>query len=218
MGLWDFVKNAGKAIGIGDAKAEDAPADAKPGADAAPSPEALKKEIEDLGLKTENLDIKVDGDTVKVTGKALSQEDKEKVIIAVGNVAGVAKVDEELEVARARGAAGVPHGRKGRQPLEDLREDPWQRCALQGNLRGQQADVDGSGQDLSWASAANPGEVENPGVARPRPSRYRREGAPGKRRRREDAWRGSRRLRTSRPSSARCPGATGWRHGRSTSS
>lgn len=98
MGLWDFVKNAGKAIGIGDAKADEAPAEgAKPGADAAPSPEALKKEVEDLGLKTEGLDISVDGDTVKVKGKALTQEDKEKVIIAVGNVAGVAKVDEELE-------------------------------------------------------------------------------------------------------------------------
>ena len=88
MGLWDFVKNAGKSLGIGDAKAEEP---------APPAPEALKKEVEDLGLKTEGLDIKVDGDTVKVSGKALTQEDKEKVIIAVGNVAGVAKVDEAIE-------------------------------------------------------------------------------------------------------------------------
>lgn len=86
MGLWDFVKGAGKALGIGDAKADEPP-----------TPEALKKEVEDLGLKTEGLDIKVEGDTVKVSGKALSQEDKEKVIIAVGNVAGVAKVEESLE-------------------------------------------------------------------------------------------------------------------------
>ena len=60
MGLWDFVKNAGKALGIGDAEAAEAP----------PAPEALKKEVEDLGLKTEGLDVTVEGDTVKVTGKA----------------------------------------------------------------------------------------------------------------------------------------------------
>jgi len=87
MGLWDFVKNAGKALGIGDAEAAEAP----------PAPEALRKEVEDLGLKTEGLTVKVEGDTVKLTGKALTQAEKEKVILAVGNVAGVAKVEESLE-------------------------------------------------------------------------------------------------------------------------
>jgi nucleoid-associated protein YgaU len=86
MGLWDFVKNAGKALGIGEAEA------AEP-----PKPEALKKEVEDLGLKTEGLKVTVDGDTVKVSGKAASQAEKEKVILAVGNVAGVAKVEDAIE-------------------------------------------------------------------------------------------------------------------------
>ena len=87
MGLWDFVKNAGKALGIGDAKAEEAP----------PAPEALKQEVEDLGLKADGLDIKVEGDTVKISGKAATQAEKEKLILAVGNVAGVAKVDDALD-------------------------------------------------------------------------------------------------------------------------
>ena len=86
MGLWDFVKNAGKALGIGDAEAAEAPA-----------PEALEKEVKDLGLKAEGLKVSVDGDTVKVTGRAASQAEKEKLILAVGNVAGVAKVDETIE-------------------------------------------------------------------------------------------------------------------------
>ena len=86
MGLWDFVKNAGKALGIGEAEAAEPPA-----------PEALKKEVEDLGLKTEGLKVTVDGDTVKLSGKAASQAEKEKVILAVGNVAGVAKVEEAIE-------------------------------------------------------------------------------------------------------------------------
>jgi nucleoid-associated protein YgaU len=86
MGLWDFVKSAGKALGIGDAEAAEAPA-----------PEALKKEVEDLGLKAEGLKVTVDGDTVKLSGKAASQAEREKVILAVGNVAGVAKVEEAIE-------------------------------------------------------------------------------------------------------------------------
>ena len=57
MGLWNFVKTAGKALGIGEAEAAEAPA-----------PEALKKEVEDLGLKADGLEIAVDGDTVRVTG------------------------------------------------------------------------------------------------------------------------------------------------------
>lgn len=91
MGLWDFVKNAGKAIGIEAAEAKEAP----------PSPEALKKEIEDLGLNTEGLDVQVEGDTVKVKGRAATQEEKEKIILATGNVTGVAKVEDEIETAEA---------------------------------------------------------------------------------------------------------------------
>ncbi|MBP7000606.1 peptidoglycan-binding protein LysM [Amaricoccus sp.] len=87
MGLWDFVKSAGKALGIGEAEAAETP----------PSPEALKKEVDDLGLKAEGLDVTVEGDTVTVSGKAASAEEREKVILAVGNVAGVAKVQDALE-------------------------------------------------------------------------------------------------------------------------
>ena len=110
MGLWDFVKSAGKALGIGEAEAAEAPA-----------PEALKKEVEDLGLKTEGLEIAVDGDTVKVSGKAPTQAEKEKLILAVGNVAGRRQGRGGDRDARAGAGAGVPHGgrratRSGRSP------------------------------------------------------------------------------------------------------
>ena len=52
------------------------------------------KEIEALGLDATGLDIKIDGDKVSVGGSAVSQEMKEKVILAVGNVEGVAAVDD----------------------------------------------------------------------------------------------------------------------------
>ena len=91
MGLLDFVKSAGKALGIGTADAAEAPA-----------PEALKREIESNGLDASGLTVETDGDTVMLKGKAKSQEEKEKAIIAVGNIAGVAKVNEEVEVPDAR--------------------------------------------------------------------------------------------------------------------
>jgi nucleoid-associated protein YgaU len=85
MGLWNFVKSAGKRL-VGSAEAADVPA-----------PEALKQEVADLGLEAEGLEVAVEGDTVKLTGRARSQAEREKVILAVGNVEGVAKVEETLE-------------------------------------------------------------------------------------------------------------------------
>lgn len=91
MGLWDFVKNAGKSIGIGSADAAEAPA-----------PDALKKELDDLGLESGGLKIEVDGDKVKISGTAKSQEEKEKAIIAVGNIAGVSKVEDAVTAPDSR--------------------------------------------------------------------------------------------------------------------
>ena len=83
MGLWNFVKSAGKRL-VGHAEA-------------APAPEVLHKEIKDLGLDASGLDIAVEGDTVKVSGTPVSQEAKEKVILAVGNIEGVAAVDDAAQ-------------------------------------------------------------------------------------------------------------------------
>ena len=84
MGLWNFVKSAGKKL-VGRAEAADGPAS-----------EELTKELEDLGLDATGLDIVVDGDKVSVKGKAVSQEIKEKIILAVGNVEGVASVEDDV--------------------------------------------------------------------------------------------------------------------------
>jgi nucleoid-associated protein YgaU len=86
MGLWSFVKDAGKSLFGGKAEAATVP-------DAA----ALKQEVKDLGLNADAVEIRVEGDKVVVKGDTLSAEDKEKVILAVGNVAGVAQVEAETE-------------------------------------------------------------------------------------------------------------------------
>ncbi len=58
---------------------------------------ALKKEVEALGLAAKNLKIEVQGRKVRLTGKAVSQEEKEKAILAVGNVEGIATVEDDVE-------------------------------------------------------------------------------------------------------------------------
>lgn len=83
MALWDFVKSVGAMLGIGSAEA-------------APPAEDLKASVAKLGLPVDGLDIKVDGDKVVVSGDAPSQEAKEKIILALGNVTGVAKVEDNI--------------------------------------------------------------------------------------------------------------------------
>lgn len=85
MGLWSFVKDAGKSL-FGGGKAEAA---------TVPDAETLKAEVKGLGLDATGLDIAVEGDKVVVKGDAISPEVKEKIILAVGNVAGVAAVQAD---------------------------------------------------------------------------------------------------------------------------
>ena len=77
MGLFDFWKTAGKAV-----------------ADE-PTADALKKEVSDLGLDSQGLDISLEGEKVKIKGNAVSQEVREMVILAVGNVAGISEVEDD---------------------------------------------------------------------------------------------------------------------------
>jgi len=60
---------------------------------------ALVSEVVNMGLHVENLSVDLQGDTAIVYGQVDTQADKEKVILTVGNVDGVASVDDRLEVA-----------------------------------------------------------------------------------------------------------------------
>lgn len=93
MGLFDFVKNAGAKIF--NKKASEAEVTAE---DKAAMEKALHDHIESMGLNLENLNVIVVGDNVKISGIANTQEDKEKALLTVGNVEGVAKVDDYISV------------------------------------------------------------------------------------------------------------------------
>jgi nucleoid-associated protein YgaU len=111
MGLFDFVLNAGKKLfGPGDAEAAKS---ADPEVLTKRSA-ALENEIKSLGLEVEGLKVKMAGDTAHVRGKVKTQADREKVVLALGNVEGVARVDDGgLEVTSPGGAARMYTVQKG---------------------------------------------------------------------------------------------------------
>lgn len=142
MGVFDFVKDAGAKIGIGESKSEEeakaAAAAAAKQADVqhaaeeqaakvaaqvkarkASAEQALRAEnleeakksaalehyVLDLGLAVTNLDVRFDNGLATVTGEVPDQDTRERVILAIGNSAGVERVSEELTVAAPVAAA-----------------------------------------------------------------------------------------------------------------
>jgi nucleoid-associated protein YgaU len=57
--------------------------------------------LESHGFGIEDLSVRVDEDLATVSGKVADQATKEKVLLAVGNTAGIARVDDRLEVGAA---------------------------------------------------------------------------------------------------------------------
>jgi nucleoid-associated protein YgaU len=61
-----------------------------------------------MGLDVKQLKVDVAGETATVSGEAGSQADREKVLLAVGNTQGIAKVDDRMSVATAKLAEATP--------------------------------------------------------------------------------------------------------------
>ena len=109
MGMFSFIKEAGeKLLGIGEAKATEAAAQANPtpvNVDAAnrAAANAIANYVAKMNLTAEGLTIGFDGasGTVIVQGMAKDQETKEKILLCCGNVAGVEHVQDQLGVIEA---------------------------------------------------------------------------------------------------------------------
>ncbi|EKT4471116.1 peptidoglycan-binding protein LysM [Pseudomonas putida] len=86
MSLFSFVKEAGEKLidllTLGNANAE----------------EQLKKHVEAVGLGNPNISATVEGDKIILKGEVASQEEKEKIILAAGNISGVASVEDQITV------------------------------------------------------------------------------------------------------------------------
>ena len=61
----------------------------------------LEDIVKTTNIPVENLSVKFDDGTVTVSGNVDNQADKEKVILALGNVNGVATVDDQMSVTNA---------------------------------------------------------------------------------------------------------------------
>jgi len=94
MGLFSFIKNAGaKVFGIGKTTEQEA-AEA-----AVEKASKLSEAVRSLDLNVENLEINVEGDLATVYGEAENQATREKVVLVVGNTAGIASVDDQMTTA-----------------------------------------------------------------------------------------------------------------------
>ncbi|WP_078888255.1 LysM peptidoglycan-binding domain-containing protein [Streptomyces sclerotialus] len=60
----------------------------------------LKARLEDLGLTCDHFHVDVAGMTAIVSGDAAMQEQKEKILLALGNVVGVARVEDRITVGQ----------------------------------------------------------------------------------------------------------------------
>lgn len=100
MGLFNFIKEAGAKLFGG-------------GAHAATSDD-IKKEVEHHGFNSRDLKFEVQGDKVKVSGKAATQEEAEKIALSIGNTIGVSQVDtSSLQVQKPGAEAQIYTVQKG---------------------------------------------------------------------------------------------------------
>lgn len=88
MGLLDFVSSVGEKL-FGGAVESDQERSAK-----------LENHVRKLGLEVQQLKIDVEKDVATVSGRVESQAGREKIILAVGNTEGIARVDDQLDVAK----------------------------------------------------------------------------------------------------------------------
>ena len=89
MGLFNFISNVGKKV-FGDDQ------------DDIQKRDAIHQEIQELDLPA-HLSVNVEGDTVKLAGNVTDTEVKEKILLAIGNIEGVAAVDENILAAEDMG-------------------------------------------------------------------------------------------------------------------
>ncbi|AVO52715.1 MULTISPECIES: peptidoglycan-binding protein LysM [Pseudomonadaceae] len=86
MSLFAFVKDAGVKLWESLVGQE------------AQAAESLKEHVAKVGLGNPNIEVSVEGDKVIARGEVASQEEKEKILLALGNVAGVGEVDDQISV------------------------------------------------------------------------------------------------------------------------
>jgi len=110
MGLFDFIGNAGEKLFSGDRIDEG----------------AVQKHLLSLGLKIKALSVVAFQEDKKIAliGKVESLGDKEKLIVAAGNVDGVEQVDDRLRVEPTAAEAPEAAAPADPPPADDVENAP----------------------------------------------------------------------------------------------
>ena len=95
MGLFSFLKNAGKNLFGAKAKTAEAPVVAE----VVVNEGIIKQAVLDLGLPIDKFALNLSDDVVTVYGEVENTAAKERVILVCGNVDGVCCVDDKINVA-----------------------------------------------------------------------------------------------------------------------
>jgi len=95
MGLFSFVKNAGAKL-FGK-KTEATPTISQEELDSQKADELLAA-VNSHGLKIDSLYVAVEGDLATISGSTYEHSEREKAILVVGNVEGIAQVDDQISV------------------------------------------------------------------------------------------------------------------------
>ena len=99
MGLIDFVKDAGQKLFRRGRDEEEAAQNAeKAAALNAERAVALNNVVMGMGLEVNDFNVAVDGEVATVEGTTPSQAEREKIVLLVGNTAGIAQVDDQIAV------------------------------------------------------------------------------------------------------------------------
>lgn len=97
MGIFSFLKSAGSKV---FKKEEESKVKSKvdPEAHKKLQIKALEQVIQKEGLKIDNLVLEIDDSSITVKGNCPNQAEREKVVLALGNVHGIDCVDDQIEV------------------------------------------------------------------------------------------------------------------------
>ena len=97
MGLFSFIKEAGEKLFGHKEETAEISVEEKSRLNQAAA-QAIFDRINGLGLKWSNLMVSYKSGQVTITGSTPDQENREKIILAAGNVQGVDNVDDQLTV------------------------------------------------------------------------------------------------------------------------
>lgn len=114
MGIFDFVKEAGAKVGLGESPSKASAEDAKDEElHELREGNRLLRVLMGLDLGIDKPKVMYDDGVATISGTAPSQAVREKAILAIGNCAGVASVDDRMDVVEAADEAVFYTVKKG---------------------------------------------------------------------------------------------------------